>query len=529
MEAKITKKNILIGLVFAGTFLYLVAQFSHVMVYFDDYGYYSLTYGADLGHTGNAFSFGELLSFLKEHYYGANGRLLGYLVWLSLYCVGGLKLVQLGAATITTLVLFLLWKFIDDKENALGTAVLVCAFYGLFPVSLLNSGAYWFAAFFHYVMPVAGIILFLNVYFKHRQTGLSGKTLAVLVAATVLSAYSQEQLGATVTFMLCLIVLYELLEKNIKWQHFLFIAIALISTAVLMLGPATQSRANAHSYTLLQLVITSTYSTIWGFLAADMRIFVILLYAALLAFSSELWKRDRNFGRLLDGGAILLAVGSILVYCCPPLQNVFALYLQGRYYAMVAIGVPIVALLVFQIMRYYFQQQKIARLILFMAAVGSVGCLCFVLEHPERLFIPTWLMLFPTLVDGIFSIVQPCTEKESMSAKLCFPVVCGCLVIGALCNAGQIYAGYAENAEVYWYNDQQLLNAAEQGMENVYLKTYPDVDCVGVVPYGEGVQYMKYWICNYYDISPDVAFYYSASGSAEEYLELENYIFLENP
>ncbi len=39
-------------------------QFSTVMIYYDDYGYYSLTYGA-VGHRGDIYSLSELISFLK--------------------------------------------------------------------------------------------------------------------------------------------------------------------------------------------------------------------------------------------------------------------------------------------------------------------------------------------------------------------------------------------------------------------------------------------------------------------------------
>ena len=434
---------------------------------------------------------------------------------------------QFGAAVLATLVLFLLWKVADADEYSVAPAVLICAFYGLLPVRILRHGAYWFAAFFHYVMPVSAIILFLVVYFRHRENGFSVKTLIMMAVAVLFASYSQEQLGAAVTFMLCLILLYEVFEKKVKWHHFLFIGIALVSTAVLMLGPATQSRASAHSYTMVQLIVTASYSTIWGFFSSDMRIFIILLHTTLAVFSAELRKNDHGILRFGDLCCEFLAIVSILIYCCTPIQNMIAGYLQNRYYAMVVVGVPIIGLIAIQIMRYYFSKQQISRLILFMTAVGSVGCLCFVLEHPERLFIPSWLMLFPTLADGLLHYIKSLKLKQNMPSYCCLAVIFGGIVLCAVLNAAEIYLGYAENAEVYQYNDQQMISAATYGTEKVFLKRYPNVDCAGVAPYEEGVQYMKNWICNYYDIPASTEFYYSSTGEAAQYTELDNHIFIE--
>ena len=66
-------------------FVILFLQFRLVGVQYDDYGYYSLNYGASTPHYGYQYTFKELIRFLKEHYYGANGRLLYFAIWLILF------------------------------------------------------------------------------------------------------------------------------------------------------------------------------------------------------------------------------------------------------------------------------------------------------------------------------------------------------------------------------------------------------------------------------------------------------------
>ena len=109
---------ILLFLVLTG--LFFAAQFRLVNVYFDDYGYYSMNYGAEtITHLGTEYSLAELLSFLRAHYDGANGRLLYNFVWLSLYMIGKLPLVRLGAALVVTIALFLLERIANPVEGYL--------------------------------------------------------------------------------------------------------------------------------------------------------------------------------------------------------------------------------------------------------------------------------------------------------------------------------------------------------------------------------------------------------------------------
>jgi len=513
-------KKIICTAIFSVMFLFLLMQFRNVMVYFDDYGYYSLSYGVDQYKGGHDYTIRELLDYLKIHYFEVNGRLPGYLLWLSLFSVGGLPLVQIAAAAIVTAILYLLWKFIHNEEHSALTAGLVCAFYGLICLEYHKQGTYWFAAFFQYVAPVATITLFAIIYFKHRETGFSLINLVVLALLSFVSAFSQEQLGVTVVFMMCLILAYELLNKNVHAYHLCFIAAAVCGAAILLLSPSSQERASGSGYTMFESIVYSTYNTIRTFFAGDMSALVVLLHVSLLSFSLYLFRKDKHVFKLMDFGGIALAVVSILIFVCPPLRNTLSVFTLNRYYALIAMGVPCIAVIAIQIMRYYWCKRQYSRLLLFMTAVGSIGCLCFVPEVPPRLFVPSWLMLFPLLADGIFVLADYFGLKKESYGTYCLGFVCVIVLLFSLSNSFHIYCGYAQNREAYQYNDMQLMDAVESEkagnqVDEIYLKKMPAPDCAALLIYHEEVPYVVNWMRKYYGLNSKPAFYFSEDGTSD--------------
>ena len=529
------KEKYAIAAVFAVTLVYLLVQFSNVMVYFDDYGYYSLSYGVP-NYTGDgSYGFGELLAYLNYHYDHINGRLLGFFVWLSLYWLGGLRLVQISAALISCVLLFVIWKFTADKRYAVLSALVICCFYALFPMEYMGHGTYWFAAFFHYVAPLVPLLVFWHLYFQWRaEGGVFGRRMILLVLL-IGAAFSQEQLGATVAFMMLLIGVYELYEKKFSVWNVIYFAVALGCALYMMTSPGILDRADNNQAGLLVTIITSTYKVIRTFFCMENRVFIILLYVAVAAFSTAMLSKEKYLLlKLMDICAILLGVGSVLLYCCTPLLNVFAGLTLNRFYVLCVLGIPVIALLVLQIMRYYWTVEQHDRLILFCTAVGAVGCLCVLPEVHARLFVPVWFLLLPVLLDGIFTAADLVQEKNAKLRPFALWVVSAAIVVLAVMNGGEILAGYVENGAVHRYNDAVLSEAAErsrngEAAQAIFLKTMPKPVYTGVMPYDEGVQSMKYWIDNYYGCSGETCWYYSeeaAEQNTELYTELGNGIYV---
>ena len=65
-----------IGLVFLAFYVFLIMQFGKVFVYYDDFGYLSLSYGNTVPDViGSNYTLSQLLSFMGKHYFYSNGRL----------------------------------------------------------------------------------------------------------------------------------------------------------------------------------------------------------------------------------------------------------------------------------------------------------------------------------------------------------------------------------------------------------------------------------------------------------------------
>ena len=526
-----TKRKMIIAVIFLFMFIFLAAQFSSVMIYFDDYGYYSLSYGVEDYTDSNDYSIGELISYLKGHYIHSNGRLLGFFIWLSLYAIGGLKLVQLSAAAFTTAVLVLLWKICVQEKRSVLSALLICAFYGLFSINFMNHGTYWFAAFFHYVAPLTALLGFLLLYFKWRGEKKQPVKQLCLCVLIVFSAFSQEQLGAVTAFLMLLLIVYELYRKSFKAVNIVYFMIAVACALFMMYSPGILDRASGNSAGLLINVVSSTYKVIRTFYAADSAAFVILLHLALLSVSTVLQKRDSHpLFKLMDLVAQLLSVATIAIYCIPALRNIFAGLTLERYYVLCVLGIPVIALMALQFIRYYFVTEQHRMLILFCTAVGSVGCLCVLPEVHSRLFVPAWLLLFPVLLDGIFISAELLKTRSVKAETIWLTVVSVIIIIASVTNASTIYRGYAANAAIHEYNHEQMLNAAQDtDTDAVFLKTLPEPVYTCVMPYDDGVQYMKYWIDHYYGTSPYTNWYFGDGSTTDvtQYSELGNHIFIQ--
>ena len=532
MLNKVHQKTICVG-IFAAMFVFLLLQFHNVMVYFDDYGYYSLSYGVSTTAGGHEFTFLELFSYLKVHYFDVNGRIPGYVVWLSLYIIGGLRLVQTSAAIFVFLILFAIWKFVEEHENPIASAILVCSFYGLISLEMHRQGTYWFAAFFQYVAPVSAIIAFTIIYFKEQEGAKSVFSKILSIVLVFISAYSQEQLAVTVSFMMVLLILLELIRKNLNVWNFAYLLVAVMCVAGLLLSPSAQNRASASPYSTYETIIYSTYNTIRTFYASDISELVILIHIALFAFSLKLFRKDNVIFKLIDLCGIALAVGTILIYMCTPIRDILAKYTFHRYYVLIVVGVPCIAVLAIQIMRYYWSVGEYKRLILFMTAVGSIGCLCFVPETPARLFISGWLLLFPTLSNGVFTLIRLMGNKFNSLKSLA--VACTIIAIFALHNSISIYQGYVTNAEAFKYNDEKFTEAANienagGTVEEIYLRQMPNHDCGAAMIYDWEVTYMKHWIRAYYGLSSNPTLYFNDLGTAptstESYVDQGENIYL---
>lgn len=154
-------------------FVFFILQFSKVFIYYDDYGYLSLSYGYEVPHVlGDEYNLWELLSFMYNHYFVANGRLLFAGLFPFIYMLGGLKGVQIFMAFILTIIhiaiFYILKKFYSlTYMNKVLLALFLCLLFGTLSITVHRQGTYWFAASYIYIVPCIFFFYLLIFTLKH--------------------------------------------------------------------------------------------------------------------------------------------------------------------------------------------------------------------------------------------------------------------------------------------------------------------------------------------------------------------------
>jgi len=521
--------------VFIIAILYLLLQFRNVMVYFDDYAYYSLIYGLGSkgAHIGNTFNLTQLLEYLYLHYFNWNGRILYYFVWLSLYILGGIPLVQTMASILVVTVLMLLWKFASDSRQSSIVAICICALYGLFPTSLHRNGTYWMSAFFHYIAPLVPLFSFLLLYFKDREHTIAKK--GILIILVFMAAFSQEQLAVAVTFMTCILLLFKIKQASVEISDWILVLTATFGMLILLFCPGLERRMNTHNEISFERIYNSTYQVIKMFFSDEMGIFICLLFGTLLTVCFFWFRKDCGWKKYLDTVGILIALLTMFSFCCDVGINITKTIFTNKILTII-IGTSFVSILVFQVVRYYWECHKISHLVVFLTAVISVACLCVVPELPFRLMLPTWFLLFPLLIDGIFLSANLIKEKNKFVSSLFLTGICVAIVGMSITTCANIYIGYACNATVHRYNDAILKDVAVkeargQLTDEIYLKKIPKAVYGGVLTYDNGTTYITKWIKNYYGITSEASLFFSEDGTAtlpdgQEFVQLDECLWV---
>lgn len=510
--------SILVVGIFLLTFVLLVMQFSTVMVYFDDFAYYSLSYSGssqvyfdhygDYVHEGTEFTLEELTWFLGKHYFVFNGRLLYYFVWLSLFWLGGMTLVRVTAAATVTAVLCLLYrvcaKTCETGGQKVFAAAVCAALYWVLDISLLHQGMYWFSAFFHYVMPIVFLLGVALLYFSREgKTPLWKKVL--LCVGLFLSAYSQEQQAVVTVCFAGMLMLHSRLHREENWKSTLpYLLSALVGLLLIFCSPALWRRLGYSTGDggFFERLPAQLRTVMYLFYNTGNGNFTALLFGSLGCLSLGNMIRGKN--PLLGLWDLLCAAGAgfvVWVYVTQP-TTIDLLLADPEVWKPILIGTAIAAVILIQVARCCLREKDELGWMLFMTAVLSVACLAFVPTLPNRLMtLPTFL-LFVIMTRGLW---EPMALLPRIPGQLALGVLCAVIGITAFVNGTAIYNGYAANQEVWLRNEAVILAAkAEAGDRDepltIVLEKLPDIQYCCEMVYTPGYEGMAKWMNRYYEL-----------------------------
>lgn len=133
--------------------LLILLQHHYVTMYFDDYGYASLSYAGFENHAGMSCGLDEIIQFLKAHFLNWGGRVLYFFFEIIIFRLGGLPLMQAVQAVIIVLIGIISGKIVSftTKSSPYKCIALELVMYGMIHINTLRDGVYWYSASVLYV------------------------------------------------------------------------------------------------------------------------------------------------------------------------------------------------------------------------------------------------------------------------------------------------------------------------------------------------------------------------------------------
>lgn len=481
--------------VFCVFFIYLLMQYSHVYLYYYDYGCCSLFYGYDAGIIGNNITLPGLFDWLLHSYYSVNGRIFLNSIYIVVAWLGDIQLMRLFfSACILGIYYFIylrtFYKLEDRFQRTVGALILVLS-YGIFDIGLCKDGLYWFSAAFSYLVPMFVFFFFLNT---------KDKTSVKILLAFLLGMSCGQIMTMIISFEISKIILSLLEKRHICKDDLWALGSSVAGGTILVLSPAT--RNNAVNFLLNSTVLKERFITninlVVNSLFCRPRIFLCLFWLLLfMVVSIVLFKEEDN--------KLIKSIDALEVFIT---SIIFILYAKN----LIDLGSTYICLVLFAYVLFEFINLiilyfKLDREMIPTAIAGMVsfGFLLVLPEIPLHTFIPIAFIIIFLMMDLLSRLIRVWSIKRII---LYVP-----FMVVMVLNMFVIYNGYAANAEILDYNQSVLLETRElirNGIDVSEVRLYKlkDDTYSGGQVYHEQIAYMKQWVDEYYCIPHDIPYVY---------------------
>ncbi|HBA48963.1 MAG TPA: hypothetical protein DCZ91_14440 [Lachnospiraceae bacterium] len=509
MRKKITG----IWVLFALFFLFLYIQHQFVYMYFDDYGYASLSYGYTGNMAGMSYSLMDVLRFIKWHYLEWGGRVFYYCLGIlsmrvGLWCVRLVQCLFLLGSTVYS------WRLTEAKEDLRGNyikAFILVFLYGAIGIETFREGIFWFSAAMGYVWPLC--TLFAAIYYQkqYHKTEKSGS----LVLAGILffaASFSYEQVALmTATYtILCYVFGRFRKEKRVKGEIFLIFS-AILGSGIEILAPGNFVRASdeaneaffALSFSKkLSVNIPRVLEINLGY-DNWISVLVFLLSGFMCAWGI-LREKKGSFIRSLNLWTGVILSAAVVV----------SWKLETEWY--------VCCVLILWILWYTINitlslwNKRNWMVALFYGGICSQGMMLLSPTIPARAHIP---FLFVMNMMAAYVVSELFTRFLSRGMYLFL----GMLAAAASLNIASITMGYWKNAEINDINHCKLMEKSfriRAGMKvpSIVLYRMRDDSYAARMPYHEPA--MEYWMKNYYELPQSVHFIWDTLEAYSEVNEI---------
>ena len=510
-DKNILKKTaFIIGAVFA---CLIIIQHRYVFMYFDDYGYASLSYGWSGNTAGMDYGLKDIFQFLKWHYLKHGGRVLYFFFEIVVFKIGGTALMQIVQAVIIIMISIISGKIVAAViECGEWQSVSLClVLYGTLCLRSVRDSAYWYTASVLYVWPLLPLLgcIWFTILIQRKETRLR-KWIAVLL--TFMAAFSQEQTSVLIIVWIAIHILsvyWEQRQKNEKIHipdYLILMGIsAVVGGAITILAPGNFVRAGEDEYYSKNIVIMLIENAgkivncnigYWNWV-------FVLIMTVVFGAAAAIYLKNRK----ILGVACIFAGYYVLERILPGRMQTASL--------LFGVAVRFVwALYFFGILAvYYYKRKNYLLLSMLIAGICSQGALIVSPIVYTRCHTMMEFILHIILTECIISIGNSDIIRRKRTRTVGFHLCVGFLCIYALCNFGSIIAGYKRNDEINKMNHYKLEEIGESykdgyDIEEVELYKLYDDRYATNMPYQEGYEYIEGWMKNYYELPQEIRFYW---------------------
>ena len=496
--------------------LLIAIQHQYVYMYFDDYGYASLSY---VSHTwdqlGVSYNFVDIMRFLAYHWLHWDGRQLYFFFEIVTFRLGGVELIQIVQAVVVILIGVFSGKLVaaETGKDSWKCIALSFAFYGLFDIATLNDGVYWYTASVLYVRPLlpllAGIYLF--AYGKEK----CNKKIYMILCPVLffMAAYSQEQMAVLTITCLWTMVIWEFVKQrtiNFKEVSGVLLVSSISSLAgglLCICAPGNFARAGEHVGYYSRNFFQRTWEGICSVVDINIGsynwIFVII-FTIVCGLAVVIVKERKS------------AAAVSLFFCVYFIAEHF-MSMPGFIGSGVRIlwTVMVGAYLIF----YFFSQKRFVLLSLFIGGICSQGMLIVSPSISMRSHTMLEFILHIVMVQCLADIWNALEGKERykrimVAVNLLVTVV----LLYSVTNFSFVLSGYRENAEINQINHAKMLETKKnyqvngEKPEKIELYKLKDERFANIMPYQPSHEGIEYWMKGYYELPMDIPIFWQQVG-----------------
>ncbi len=478
-------------------FLYIIIQHAFVWMYFDDYGYASITYlGNQFNPNGGTnFSIVELVSFLKYHYYNWGGRVVGF--FFEIICLKhSIWFMRIVQSIIVFAMILCGTKSvcIRLKKNELLVGIVFTGMYLLLGLSTLNWGVYWFTASVLYVWSVGFWVVGIFFHIRYENNNTIGNYISYLLFIS-LAAIIHEQTSVAVIMYVVAVEILNILEGKKSLLCFLNLSVPTVCGLICILAPGNFVRSvgyeDFNSMTVYEKAMHNL-PTILHMNFDDSYAMTLIYMIVFVLFVLNVSKYVNNSRKTIF----------ILFYVM--IDIAFFLTRNGFLLTKYQLIIEIVWAITFScnILVYYYIEKHKYFFAMYLGGLLSQGMLLVAPQLNYRVRIIFAIVLIVISTDIITTTVENSWGIYSIIAPITI------LLIGIILSSRVTY-GYYLNNSINIYNDNQLRIASREiqegtNIEKIVLKKLFDDRYACVMPYQEGFEGGQVWMKYYYEIPQNI-------------------------